>query len=52
MVGFFARFFIILAGLVSVIFVLVSGAVFMILWAFIPVALPVALILMVAGVGR
>lgn len=51
-VGFFARSFIIIAGLVCSLFVLVTGVIFVVLWPLIPLALPVALILMAIGVGR
>lgn len=51
-VGFFARSFIIFTGLLAMIVVLISGAAFLIIWPLIPLALPVALILMMVGVGR
>lgn len=52
LVGFFARSFIILAGGIAALFVLITGLVFVAIWPLIPVTLPVALILMVAGVGK
>lgn len=52
MVGFVARTFIILAGLVVALFIMITGALFVVIWPLIPLALPVALILIVMGVGR
>lgn len=50
-VGFFARSFIIVAGLAAALFVFVSGVLFTVLWPLIPLSLPIALVLLVAGVG-
>lgn len=51
-VGFFARTFIILAGLLASIFALVTGLAFVILWPLAPLAIPLSLGMMAFGVGR
>ncbi len=51
-VGLIARSFIIVAGLICAVFVLITGVLFIILWPFIPLALPIALGFMISGVGR
>lgn len=51
-VGFCVRSFIILAGAVSALFVLITGALFVVLWPFVPLAIPISLGMMLGGVGR
>lgn len=51
-VGFVARIFIILTGLVVSLLALLSGLIFVALWPLAPVALPISLGLMVLRVGR
>ena len=51
-VGLFARMFIIFAGLLVGLISLLSGLVFVALWPFAPLALPLSLLLMIMGVGR
>ena len=51
-VGFFARSFIILAGLVSMIFVLITGLIFVALWPLLPVSMIIALGMTIVGVGK
>lgn len=51
LVGFFARGCIILAGVISALFIIVTGIAFLILWPLIPLALPIAIVLMATGAG-
>lgn len=50
-IGFIVRSFLLLAGLVCSLLVLLSGLIFMLAWAFIPLLPVIALGLIVAGVG-
>ncbi len=50
-VGFMARSFIILTGLIASLFVMASGLVFLMLWPLAPIALPVSVAMMILGVG-
>jgi hypothetical protein len=52
LIGAVARTFIIAAGLVASLFVIVSGALFVVLWPLIPLALPASLVLLALGVGK
>lgn len=51
-VGFFARTFIILAGLLASLFVLITGVVFIALWPLAPLSLPIAIAMILFGVGK
>jgi hypothetical protein len=51
-VGFFARLFIIFAGLFIGLLALMSGFVFVALWPLAPLAIPLSLIMLAIGVGR
>jgi hypothetical protein len=51
-VGIVARSFILLAGSVACLFVLVTGIVFVILWPLAPGAIPLSIALLAVGVGR
>lgn len=51
-VGFFARSFILFAGLVASFFVLITGMAFVALWPFAPFAAPISLVMIALGVGR
>lgn len=51
-VGFFARSFIILTGLLVGILSILTGMLFVALWPFAPLALPLSLLMMVLGVGK
>lgn len=50
-IGFLVRSFIILAGLVAALFVLISGLLFMLIWPFIPLSLALSIVLMIGGAG-
>ena len=52
MVGMAARTAIILAGLVSSLFVLITGVTFVALWPLAPLALPISIAMMIFGVGK
>ena len=51
-VGFFARTFIILAGLVAAVFVLITGLMFVVLWPLAPLAIPASIAMIIFGVGK
>ncbi|MDQ5972696.1 MAG: hypothetical protein QG553_855 [Patescibacteria group bacterium] len=51
-VGFFARSFIIFTGLFVALLAFLSGVIFIALWPLAPFALPISLVMMVAGVGK
>lgn len=51
-IGAVARTFIIFAGLVASAFTVATGALFVLIWPLIPLTLPIALALMIFGVGK
>ena len=51
-IGALARTALIFMGILAMLFVVVTGCLFLIIWPLVPIALPASLVMMAAGVGR